>query len=78
MNTIEINIKVPQLWGEETFIKNEWGDINLLVGANGTGKTLFAEQLKNQLKQKGFSVRYLNAERLSGFEKTNYSYFTSD
>ena len=77
MNTIEINIKIPQLWEEHTFSKSDWGDINLLVGANGTGKSLFAEQLKIQLSQKSYSVRYLNAERLSGFEKTNYGYFSN-
>jgi hypothetical protein len=77
MNTIEIAIKLPDLWGEESFVKNEWGDINLLVGANGTGKSLFAEQLKKQLTQKGYSTRFLSAERLSGFEKQGYSFFSS-
>jgi ATP-dependent protease Clp ATPase subunit len=46
MNRIEITIQLPELWGDRSFVKNEWGNINLLVGANGTGKTLFAEQLK--------------------------------
>jgi hypothetical protein len=78
MNKIEIAIQLPELWGEYSFVKNEWGNINLLVGPTGTGKTLFAEQLKIQLSKKGFSTRLLNAERLSGFEKRNYSYFTSD
>jgi len=78
MNNIEISIKIPELWGEDIFSKNEWGNINLLVGANGTGKSLFAEQLKGQLVRNGYSVRYLSAERLSGFEKSNYDYFTSD
>lgn len=77
MNRIEIAIQLPDLWGEESFVKNEWGDINLLVGANGTGKSLFAEQLKKQLTQKGYSTRFLNAERLSGFERQNYTYFGS-
>ena len=78
MNSIEITISIPQLWGGEQFVKSEWNDINLIVGANGTGKSLFAEQLKNQLTQKGYSTRYLNAERLSGFEKRSYDYFTND
>ena len=78
MNEIEIKIELPELWGTGSFIKNEWGCINLLVGANGTGKSLFAEKLKAQLRKRGFSVRMLNAERLSGFEKQSYTYFTSD
>lgn len=77
MNNIEIKISLPQLWGDQLFEKNEWGDINYIVGSNGTGKSLFAEQLKTQLKQKQYTTRYLNAERLSGFEKANYSYFTN-
>lgn len=77
MNRIDITIQVPELWGDESFVKNEWGDINLLVGANATGKSLFAEQLKIQLTRKGYSTRFLNAERLSGFEKRDYSYFSS-
>ena len=77
MNTIEIAIQLPELWGDSTFVKNEWGNINLLVGANGTGKTLFAEQLKRQLDIKGYTSRLLNAERLSGFEMGNYSLFSS-
>jgi len=77
MNNIDLTIRVPELWGDNTFTKKEWGHINLLVGANGTGKSLFAEQLKTQLVSKGFKVRTLSAERLSGFEKQNYTYFTS-
>lgn len=77
MNQIDISINIPEMWGENTFRKTNWGSVNLLVGANGTGKSLFAEQLKNQLSQRGYSVRLLNAERLSGFEKMEYSYFSS-
>lgn len=77
MNQIDVTINIPEMWGGNTFKKIDWGNINLLVGANGTGKSLFAEQLKNQLSQKGFSVRLLNAERLSGFEKMDYNYFTN-
>lgn len=76
MNQIEIKIQLPQLWAGE-FNKEMWGDINTFVGANGTGKSLFVEQLKNQLNQKGYKTRLLNAERLSGFEKTDYHYFSS-
>lgn len=51
--------------------------MNFIVGANGTGKSLFSDQLKNQLANSGFKVRQLTAERLAGFEKTSYNYFTS-
>ncbi len=64
-----IDITIPVLWGEEHFIKNEWGAINYLVGANGTGKSLLAEQIKNSFTGGGFLPRYLNAERLVGLEK---------
>ena len=77
MISIPINIEIPQIWGSQKFSKNNWNSINLIVGSNGTGKSLFADQLKRQLTQSGFKTRLLNAERLSGFEKANYSYFQS-
>lgn len=77
MINIEIDIKLPELWKDKTFAKKDWGAINLIVGSNGTGKSLFADQLNIQLKNKGYQVRLLNAERLSGFEKKSYSYFQS-
>lgn len=73
MINIPINIQLPFLWGTKTFSKNEWGEINLIVGPNGTGKSLFADQLKRQLA--GFRTRLLNAERLSGLEKQHYNYY---
>ncbi len=73
MITIPINISLPDLWSTKTFTKNEWGEINLIVGPNGTGKSLFADQLKNQLNEHGYKTRLLNAERLSGLEKQDYS-----
>ena len=75
MITIPIKITLPDLWNTETFEKNDWGAINLIVGSNGTGKSLFAEQLKQQLSNKGYRPRVLNAERLSGLEKQHYNYF---
>lgn len=65
----DVDITIPMLWGNEHFIKNEWGYINYLVGANGTGKSLLAEQIKAKFNGNGFSPRYLNAERLVGLEK---------
>ncbi|OFY62410.1 MAG: hypothetical protein A3H98_08165 [Bacteroidetes bacterium RIFCSPLOWO2_02_FULL_36_8] len=66
MITKNIDSSIPLLWGQEHFIKNEWGYINYLVGPNGTGKSLLAEQLKNHFSNGGFKSRYLNAERLVG------------
>ncbi len=76
MINIPINISLPQIW-EGNFTKDQWNPINFIVGANGTGKSLFSEQLKNQLNQKGFKSRLLTAERLAGFEKMDYGYYSS-
>ncbi len=69
MITKNIDISIPLLWGDQHFLKNEWGYINYLVGANGTGKSLLAEQIKAKFNGGGFLPRYLNAERLIGLEK---------
>ena len=73
---IDIRIQLPQLW-EGEFIKSTWNPVNFIVGANGTGKSLLSDQLKEQLLRKGYKVRQLTAERLAGFERADYSYFTS-
>lgn len=75
----QIQIKIAELWGEKIFSKSNWGNINVFVGPNGTGKTLFSNQLKDKLNSifGNQKVRYLNAERLSGFEKRNYGNFSS-
>jgi len=75
MITKNVDITIPLIWGDEHFIKNEWGYINYLVGANGTGKSLLAEQIKNHFNNNGYKARYLNAERLMGFEKKDVSYY---
>ncbi len=54
MITKNIDITIPLLWGDEHFVKNEWGYINFLVEANGTGKTLLAEQIKARFNGDGF------------------------
>lgn len=73
---IPINIKLPKLWSGE-FVKTEWGTINYIVGANGTGKSLFGNELKTILSQQ-YKTRLLSAERLAGLEKTSYSYSASE
>ena len=72
---INVNISIPDLWGEKRFQKNEWGNINYLVGPNATGKTRFGEQLKQQCQNQGLRVRYLSTERLAGLEKQQYGLF---
>jgi len=86
MINIPIKIALPEIWHGE-FEKNEWNPINFIVGANGTGKTLFSEKLRQQLQpqrkfkgmtpQSSLKVRLLTAERLSGFEKKEYGLSTS-
>lgn len=74
---LPIQVSLPFLWGGQTFQKDEWGSLNFLVGPNGTGKTLFAEQLVAQCRSRGLTPRYLNAERLIGLEKTNPTFLGS-
>ena len=72
---LDINISIPDLWGNKKFQKNEWGNINYLVGPNATGKTRFVEQLKQQCQNQNIKVRYLSSERLAGLERQRYEYF---
>jgi hypothetical protein len=73
---LKISIPLPVLW-DGTFEKNEWGFVNFLIGPNGTGKTLFATELKKQCQKQGMKPRYLNAERLAGLERQQYGNFGS-
>lgn len=54
---IDVDIAVDFLWGNEHFIKNEWGEITYIVGPNGTGKTIVAEKLKEQFKNAKLKTR---------------------
>jgi hypothetical protein len=58
------------MWGDQEFSKAEWGSVNYLVGPNGSGKTRFAEPLRQALSNAGMRPRYLSAERLAGLEKS--------
>lgn len=75
MINIPITITIPEIWKDKRFTKNDWGEINIIVGPNGTGKSLFADKLKERLTANQFKTRLLNAERLSGLEKQRYHYF---
>lgn len=74
---INIKIELPQVWSG-TFEKNEWNTINYIVGPNGSGKSLLSSRLKKQLKDTGYKVRLLSAERLAGLEKESYSYSATE
>jgi len=73
MIDIPCQIQLPQIWEPNAnFTKNAWGDLNFLVGPNGSGKTLFAEQLKQRCSAvTGLLPRYVSAERLVGLEREN-------
>lgn len=73
---IDITIQLPKLWPGE-FVKTSWNAVNFIVGPNGTGKSLFAEQLKDKLNKRGFRARLLIAERLAGLERTRYDFFAA-
>lgn len=61
---LELNLQIP--WKNENFKMQEIGYINYLVGANGTGKSQFSEQLKNFFNSRGLKCRVLSADRLTG------------
>ncbi len=79
MTNIELaaDIGIPMLWGDQRFKKSTWGGLNVIVGPNGTGKSIFSEQIKGAFLNNGYRVRVLNAERLFGLEKQDYSTFGS-
>lgn len=62
---IPVDIQIDFLWGEQHFQKEEWGPITYIVGANGTGKSIFAEKLKARFIQSGLKVRYFGADRIA-------------
>ena len=47
MIDLNITFNLPKPWNNETFSIQQIGVINYMVGANGTGKSQFAEQLEN-------------------------------
>lgn len=63
MIKLSVKVKIPFLWGKATFQKSSWNQINLIVGPNGSGKTLLAEQIARQFKRSGYKVETLSSER---------------
>lgn len=62
---IPVDIQIDFLWGNKHFQKSEWSPITYIVGANGTGKSIFAERLKLEFKSHGLKVRYFGADRIA-------------
>lgn len=63
MVLLDTKVKLPFLWGKAVFKKSHWPQINLIVGPNGSGKTLLAQSLSEQFEQAGFSVRFISEAR---------------
>ena len=63
MHTVETKVKIPFLWGKTVFKKSHWPQINLIVGPNGSGKTLLAQSIAKQFEEAGYSVKFLKADR---------------
>ena len=63
MIELETRVRVPFLWGKSVFKKSRWSQINLIVGPNGSGKTILAQELTKQFEAEGQSVKFISAER---------------
>ena len=63
MIELETKVRVPFLWGKSVFKKSKWSQINLIVGPNGSGKTILAQELTKQFEAAGKSVKFISAER---------------
>ena len=63
MITVETRVKLPFLWGKQTFKKSQWNQVNLIVGPNGSGKTLLASEICRQFEEKGYTVEFLSSDR---------------
>ncbi|MCR4791086.1 MAG: AAA family ATPase [Treponemataceae bacterium] len=70
MIQIQTKIKIPFIWGKSVFNKKNWSQINLIVGPNGSGKTLLSEELALQFKEHGYQVTFLHQDRES--QNENY------
>lgn len=63
MIELETKVKIPFLWGKSAFTKKTWSQVNLIVGPNGSGKTLLAQELSLQFQKAGIPVKFLHSER---------------
>lgn len=65
MIKVPVKIKIPFLWGRTFFKKENWSQINVIVGPNGSGKTLIANQLAQHFANAGYSVRLFNTDLIA-------------
>ena len=68
MIELETKVRVPFLWGKAVFKKSRWSQINLIVGPNGSGKTILATELTKQFQASGKTGKYINAESDTSIE----------
>lgn len=61
MINIPTKVKIPFLWGKSVFEKSVWTNINLIVGPNGSGKTLLASEIQKQFEEKATILRFCRA-----------------
>ena len=60
---IDTKVKIPFLWGKTAFIKKNWTQVNLIVGPNGSGKTLLAQEIATQFIERGLEVAFLRSDK---------------
>lgn len=63
MINVDAKVKIPFLWGKAVFKKSNWSQINLIVGPNGSGKTLLAEKLALHFEKAGYTPKIIKVER---------------
>ena len=68
MTELETKVRVPFLWGKAVFKKTRWSQINLIVGPNGSGKTILAQELTKQFEAAGKSVKFISEDRNSNLD----------
>ena len=68
MTELETRVRVPFLWGKAVFKKSRWSQINLIVGPNGSGKTILAQELTKQFEAAGKSVKFISEDRNSNLD----------
>ena len=63
MAHVPVKVKLPFLWGRAVFRKDEWRNINLVVGPNGSGKTLLVEAIAEAFEASGYAIKFFRSER---------------
>lgn len=64
MIRVETKVKLPFLWGKAVFRKEIWSQINLIVGPNGSGKTLLAQGIAQDFERNGLDVTFIRSDRV--------------